>query len=450
MRLVPVGFAGVNAKLAQLLPCEGTVRHHAADGFFNHALGMLALEDFFRRGCFDAAGITGVAVVLLVRQLASGENRLFRIDDDDVVTAIHVGSVVGLVLAAQARRYKCRKPPDHNALGVNYEPLGVEISGFRGESLLRSSHGELLHSNKALSSRKISGKISARLVEMEDGHDENDNCARLVEKPRGEGHRRKQREVAEGDLDEESPREKQTACLCGFWGVFADEKPGVEQDGGDDSIGEALVGGEQGGGETGGRERNALGQGGRDGFAAPAGNQRAEENLHEQSEQNRSGDPPVAGPPNRRDRPQERERAVKAQAQQQKRHGEVQGEPVGINVDAVLQAARDHIPSQRALPGSEQKDQREFRQHGGRKISAQRKPRERQEKCNADESSEGPMRPLPPIDGFKSFEGHVRIDDPVLRDLPILAKGFVPFFRGCRRKDSGNGQPLRDGESGIC
>ena len=201
MRLVSVGLAGVNAKLAQLLPRERAVRHHAANGFFDHALGMLALEDFFRRGCFDAAGVAGVAVVLFVRKLASGKNRLFRIDDDDMVAAIHVGSVVGFVLAPQARCYKRRKPSDHNALGVNDKPLGVEIGGFGGESLLCSSHGKLLHSNKALSSRKI----SARLVEMENGYNKNNNCARLVEKPRSERHRRKQRKVAESDLEEESP-----------------------------------------------------------------------------------------------------------------------------------------------------------------------------------------------------------------------------------------------------
>ena len=223
----------------------------------------------------------------------------------------------------------------------------------------------------------------------------------------------------------------------------------MKQDGGDDSIGETLVGGEQDGGESWGRKRNAEGQGGGNGFAAPAGNQRTEENLHEQSEQNRSGNPSFPGLPNRRDRPQEHERTVKAQAQQQERHGEVCGKPVGVNVNAVLQTACNHIPSQRTLPGSEQKNQREFCQHGGGEISTQRKPRKRQQKCNADKPSEGPMRPLPPIDGFKSFEGHVRIDDSVLRDLLIPAKGFAPFFRGCLRKDSGNGQPLRDGESGI-
>ena len=159
---------------------------------------MLALKDFFRRGCFDTTGITGVAMVLLVRELASGENRLFRIDDDDMVAAIHVGSVLGLVFTAQARRYKCRKSPDHDALGINDEPLRAEIGGLGGESLLCSSHGELLDSNEALSSRKI----SARLVEMKDGDDKNDNCARLMEKSGGNGHRRKQREIAESDLDE--------------------------------------------------------------------------------------------------------------------------------------------------------------------------------------------------------------------------------------------------------
>src|SRR5947209_16875207 len=94
--------AAVNAEVAHLDATERTTRDHALDGLLEHALGMLAFEDLARGALLDVADIAGVLVIGLLLALATGEDRMLGVDDDDVVAAINVRGVGREVLAAQA------------------------------------------------------------------------------------------------------------------------------------------------------------------------------------------------------------------------------------------------------------------------------------------------------------------------------------------------------------
>ena len=73
------------------------------DGFFDDALGELALDQAARCRFLDAAGIAGVAIVALVFILLAGEDDFFGVDDDDVVAAIDVGGIKRAMLALEAQ-----------------------------------------------------------------------------------------------------------------------------------------------------------------------------------------------------------------------------------------------------------------------------------------------------------------------------------------------------------
>ena len=102
LRHVRMLGALVDAQVAHQLALERTAREHALDGLVDDALGVLAVHDLAGRALLDATGIAGVVVVDLVFVLGAGEDDLVGVDDDDVVTAIDVRRVDGLVLALEA------------------------------------------------------------------------------------------------------------------------------------------------------------------------------------------------------------------------------------------------------------------------------------------------------------------------------------------------------------
>src|ERR1700748_1042292 len=115
--LVRMIGAAVDAEVAHLDTAERTTRDHALDGLLEHALGMLALEDLARGALLDVADVTGVLVVGLLLALATGEDRMLRVDDDDVVAAINVRGVGREVLAAQAHGDDGGETADNQTLG---------------------------------------------------------------------------------------------------------------------------------------------------------------------------------------------------------------------------------------------------------------------------------------------------------------------------------------------
>ena len=93
-----MGAALVNLELAVNIAAEAVVRNHSLDGFLKQELWVL-LANSLRIGLLLAANESGVAAVDLVRLLLAAENDMLRIDDDDIISGIHVGGEDGLVLA---------------------------------------------------------------------------------------------------------------------------------------------------------------------------------------------------------------------------------------------------------------------------------------------------------------------------------------------------------------
>src|SRR5579862_1638486 len=96
--------AGIDPEMTHHRAAERPTRDHTFDRLLDDPLGMLAIEDRALTASLDAARIAGVPVEDALRALVAGELHLFGVDDDDVVAAIHVRGVAGLVLAAQAHR----------------------------------------------------------------------------------------------------------------------------------------------------------------------------------------------------------------------------------------------------------------------------------------------------------------------------------------------------------
>ena len=123
LRFVRMLGAGEDAQVAHLLAAQRAARDHALDGLFEHALGEAAFEHLAGGDFLDAAGIAGVLVIDLVRQLLAGEPHLVGVDDDDIVTAIDVRGEARLVLAAQDVGDDRRSAADHQAFGIDQMPF---------------------------------------------------------------------------------------------------------------------------------------------------------------------------------------------------------------------------------------------------------------------------------------------------------------------------------------
>ena len=72
---------------------------------------------------------------MFVRHLFPRESHFVGVDNDDVIAAVDVRSVAGLVLAAQDFRHLRREPPEHCICRVDQVPLfgsglGIDRDSF--------------------------------------------------------------------------------------------------------------------------------------------------------------------------------------------------------------------------------------------------------------------------------------------------------------------------------
>lgn len=72
------------------------------------------------------AGITGIVQIDFVGELLAGEYNLVGVDDDDIVTALHVGAVGGFVFAAEEFGDFCAKTTENLVGGIDYNPLVID------------------------------------------------------------------------------------------------------------------------------------------------------------------------------------------------------------------------------------------------------------------------------------------------------------------------------------
>jgi len=140
----------VDAQVAHDLAEERTAREHALHGLLDHALGETALENGLGRALLDAARKPGVVIVHLLIALAAGEDHLVGVDDNDVVAAVDVGRIGGLVLAAQAHRHDRGETAHDEALRVDQNPLLLDLGGLQRSRLHRVDPRCELRSSQAL------------------------------------------------------------------------------------------------------------------------------------------------------------------------------------------------------------------------------------------------------------------------------------------------------------
>ena len=80
------------------------------------------------------ADVAGMTVIVLFLLLAAGEDGILAVDDDDMVTAVNMGSKGGLMLAAKQYRGLRRHTAQGLAGSVDYIPFAVNLTGLRHRS----------------------------------------------------------------------------------------------------------------------------------------------------------------------------------------------------------------------------------------------------------------------------------------------------------------------------
>src|SRR5215207_1698767 len=98
--LMGVLRTGVDLELPQLPPGQPVARQHPLHRPANDLLRPL-LQQLSKRAGSDAAGVAAVPPIALVLSLVAGDGDLLGVHDDDEVTDVDVGGVVGLALAAE-------------------------------------------------------------------------------------------------------------------------------------------------------------------------------------------------------------------------------------------------------------------------------------------------------------------------------------------------------------
>ena len=117
----------VDVQIAENLAAKTILGEHTLDCSPDE-LGRPLLEDLLGRGETLSTGISGVAGVHAVGHLLSAEGHLLSVDHDDVVTAIHVGSEAGFVLAAEDKGNPGGQTTKCEICRINDNPLLVYSS----------------------------------------------------------------------------------------------------------------------------------------------------------------------------------------------------------------------------------------------------------------------------------------------------------------------------------
>lgn len=126
----------IDVKLAENGTTEAVMGNHALDGALDDQLGMAGTAGLGGFGLVPA-DISGVAHVLLLRFLFTGENGFFRVNNDNMITGIDVVGVDRLVLAPQEDGGLFGHTPDNLVVGIKNIPFAFDLFGFGAESFHR-------------------------------------------------------------------------------------------------------------------------------------------------------------------------------------------------------------------------------------------------------------------------------------------------------------------------
>ena len=98
--LLLVGCTCVNLETVEGCSTDGVVGEHTLDCQFENSF-RLGLHQLVCRDELQTADVTGMMVVHLIGHLLTGENSLGCVDDNDVIAAVNMRGVGGLVLAVE-------------------------------------------------------------------------------------------------------------------------------------------------------------------------------------------------------------------------------------------------------------------------------------------------------------------------------------------------------------
>lgn len=149
----------VNAQVGHLHTAQTVAGDHTLNSLDHDALGMCAFQNLLGRALLDAARVAGVPVVDLVVALVAGHLHLVGVDDDDIVTHVHVGGEGRLVLAAQDVGDDRGQATQNDAFGVDQDPLFLDVRRSSGEGF----HIEPMRERARVASRISDGGLIAQL-----------------------------------------------------------------------------------------------------------------------------------------------------------------------------------------------------------------------------------------------------------------------------------------------
>ena len=122
-------------EVAEQLGTETVLRKHSLDGML-HDKGRLAVEHILGRSETLSSGVTGVTNVHFVGQLLAGKADLVGVDDDDVVTTVHVRREIRLVLATEDKSDAGSETTQHLIGRINNVPFFLDGTAIGGNGLV--------------------------------------------------------------------------------------------------------------------------------------------------------------------------------------------------------------------------------------------------------------------------------------------------------------------------
>ena len=122
-------------EVAEDLVAKTGLREHTLDCSPDQFSGSL-LKDLLRRGEALSTGIAGIADVHAVGHLVALEGDFLGVDDDDVVTAVDVGSKAGLVLATEDKSDAGSEAAKRKICSINDNPLFVHSRFVKRDCLV--------------------------------------------------------------------------------------------------------------------------------------------------------------------------------------------------------------------------------------------------------------------------------------------------------------------------
>ena len=126
--------ASINPQVGHLLARQTVTGQHALYRFGDSTLRVGAFEDFTCSAVLDAAGMTGVPIVCFIGAFFASQLDFIRIDDDDIVTHIHMRGKAWLVLATKEHRDNRGQTAKNDAFSVNQDPFLVDVCRCRRKS----------------------------------------------------------------------------------------------------------------------------------------------------------------------------------------------------------------------------------------------------------------------------------------------------------------------------